>query len=64
MITMRETTENDLPDIQRLWADGDAMKFFSFPETCRKRIFSKKPWRKNRQGFILVCDITAAWRSA
>ncbi|MGM9523479.1 MAG: hypothetical protein ACI3VU_03610 [Faecousia sp.] len=42
MITIRETTENDLPDIQRLWADGDAMKFFSFPETCSKRIFSKK----------------------
>lgn len=32
MVTIRETTENDLSDIQRLWADGDVMKFVGFPE--------------------------------
>lgn len=32
MVTIRETKENDLPDVQRLWADGDVMKFVGFPE--------------------------------
>ena len=32
MVTIRETTENDLSDVQRLWADGDVMKFFGFPD--------------------------------
>lgn len=36
MVTMRETTENDLSDIQRLWADGDVMKFVGFPESLQQ----------------------------
>ena len=32
MITIKETTRNDLPNVQKLWADGDVMKFVGFPE--------------------------------
>ena len=32
MILIRETTSKDLADVQRLWADGDVMKFGGFPE--------------------------------
>lgn len=32
MITIRETTKNDLSNVQKLWADGDVMKFVGFPE--------------------------------
>ena len=31
MIDIKETTINDLKDIQMLWADGDTMKFVGFP---------------------------------
>ena len=32
MITVRETTANDLAHVKQLWADGDVMKFVGFPE--------------------------------
>ena len=32
MITVRETTANDLANVKQLWADGDVMKFVGFPE--------------------------------
>lgn len=32
MISIRETTSRDLKDVQKLWADGDVMKFVGFPE--------------------------------
>lgn len=32
MIEVRETTVDDIDDIQRLWADGDVMKFVGFPD--------------------------------
>lgn len=31
MIEIRETTAEDIRDVQRLWADGDVMKFVGFP---------------------------------
>ena len=31
IIEIRETTTKDLHDVQRLWADGDVMKFVGFP---------------------------------
>lgn len=31
MVTILETGEKDLPDVRRLWADGDVMKFVGFP---------------------------------
>lgn len=32
MIEVRETAGKDLKDIQRLWADGDVMRYVGFPE--------------------------------
>ena len=32
MITIKESTREDMKNIQRLWADGDVMKFVGFPE--------------------------------
>lgn len=32
MITIRESSAADLKNIQRLWADGDVMRFVGFPE--------------------------------
>jgi RimJ/RimL family protein N-acetyltransferase len=30
-IAVRETTESDLPDLARLWGDGEVMRFVGFP---------------------------------
>ena len=32
MIEMKETTARELPLVQRLWADGDVMRFVGFPD--------------------------------
>ena len=32
MIEVRETTAEDIKDVQRLWADGDVMRFVGFPD--------------------------------
>ena len=31
MITIRETTLQDIPDVKKLWADPDVMKYVGFP---------------------------------
>lgn len=38
MITIRETTSRDLSNVQKLWADGDVMKFVGFPDVGRQDI--------------------------
>lgn len=32
MIKIRETTSTDICFVQKLWADGDVMKFVGFPD--------------------------------
>ena len=32
MIKIKQTTEENLRDVQRLWADGDVMRFVGFPD--------------------------------
>ena len=44
MITVKETTINDLDNIKRLWADGDVMKFVGFPEGLQETDESMKKW--------------------
>lgn len=46
MITIREVTENDLQHIQKLWADGDVMKFVGFPEGLRQTDEQMERWLK------------------
>lgn len=44
MILIRETTSKDLADVQRLWADGDVMKFVGFPEGLHETDEDMKKW--------------------
>jgi len=46
MITIQETTKNDLLNIQALWADGDVMKFVGFPEGLHETLESLERWIK------------------
>lgn len=36
MIEILETCEKELGDVQRLWADGDVMRYVGFPEGLRQ----------------------------
>ena len=44
MITIKETTRNDLPNVQKLWADGDVMKFVGFPEGLHETDEAMSRW--------------------
>ena len=44
MITVRETTANDLAHVKQLWADGDVMKFVGFPEGLHENDERMQKW--------------------
>ena len=44
MVEIRQTTTEDLKDVQRLWADGDVMRFVGFPEGLRQTDEDMKDW--------------------
>ncbi len=44
MIEVKETTAGDLRDVQRLWADGDVMRFVGFPDGLIKTDEEMKKW--------------------
>ena len=44
MITVRETTARDLANVQKLWADGDVMKFVGFPEGLHETDENMRKW--------------------
>ena len=44
MITIKETTKNDLSNVQKLWADGDVMKFVGFPEGLHETDEAMSRW--------------------
>ena len=44
MIEVKETTNKDLPDVQKLWADGDVMRFVGFPEGLWKTDGEMRGW--------------------
>ena len=44
MISIRETTSGDLKDVQKLWADGDVMKFVGFPEGLHETDENMEKW--------------------
>jgi len=46
MVTIQETTRNDLQKIKTLWADGDVMKFVGFPEGLHETDESMNKWFK------------------
>ena len=44
MIEIRETTVHDLKNVQRLWADGDVMKFVGFPDGLHQTEEGMQNW--------------------
>ena len=44
MITVKETTANDLALVKQLWADGDVMKFVGFPDGLHETDDSMNKW--------------------
>ena len=38
MITIKETTMEDIKNVQHLWADGDVMRFVDFQTVCTKQM--------------------------
>lgn len=44
MITIKETTRNEISNVKSLWADGDVMKFVRFPEGLHQTEESMNDW--------------------
>ena len=44
MIEVRETTAEDIKNVQRLWADGDVMQFVGFPNGLVETDEEMKNW--------------------
>jgi len=44
MLEIRETTVEDVKCVQRLWADGDVMKFVGFPDGLRETDEGMQKW--------------------
>ena len=47
MIEIRKTTELDVKNVQRLWADGDVMRFVGFPEGLHETDEAMQEWIGN-----------------
>ena len=46
MIDVKETSAKDLDDVQRLWADGDVMRFVGFPNGLIETDAEMQNWFK------------------
>ena len=44
MIEIRETTEKDVKNVQRLWADGDVMRFVGFADGLHETDENMQRW--------------------
>ena len=44
MVEIKETTQADIKDVQRLWADGDVMRFVGFPDGLRETDEAMRDW--------------------
>lgn len=44
MITIKETTMEDIKNVQHLWADGDVMRFVGFPDGLRETDEAMQQW--------------------
>ena len=47
MITIRETAAEDIKHVQRLWADGDVMRFVGFPDGLHETDEAMQQWLEN-----------------
>lgn len=46
MLEIKETTKEDIKNIQRLWADGDVMRFVGFPDGLHETDEAMEEWLK------------------
>ena len=44
MITIKESTYEDIKDIQSLWADRDVMRYIGYPEGLHETEEAVKEW--------------------
>ena len=44
MIEIKETTREDVKNVQRLWADGDVMRFVGFPDGLHETDEAMEAW--------------------
>lgn len=44
MITIKETTMEDIKNVQHLWADGDVMRFVGFPDGLHETDEAMQQW--------------------
>jgi len=44
MITIKETMVDDIKNVQRLWADGDVMRFVGFPDGLHETDEAMQHW--------------------
>lgn len=44
MINVKETTIEDIKNVQRLWADGDVMRFVGFPDGLHETDEAMQQW--------------------
>lgn len=44
MITIKETTIEEIKNVQRLWADGDVMRFVGFPDGLHETDEAMREW--------------------
>lgn len=44
MITIKETTMEDIKNVHRLWADGDVMRFVGFPDGLHETDEAMQQW--------------------
>ena len=44
MIEIKETSSADIPNVRRLWADGDVMRFVGFPDGLQKTEEEMREW--------------------
>ena len=44
MVTIKETDEKDLPYVQKLWADGNVMRYVGFPQGLQQTEEEMKAW--------------------
>jgi RimJ/RimL family protein N-acetyltransferase len=49
-LAVRETTEDDLPDLARLWGDGGVMRFVGFPEGLHYDDAALRAWLDGTRG--------------
>lgn len=44
MVTIKETAREDIKNLQRLWADGDVMRFVGFPDGLHETDEAMQRW--------------------